>query len=398
MKKIFLTGGHFAPAKAVISALLKAGKPHFAKASHFADASRDKSRGEWQIFYIGRKYAMEGDRAEALEFREIREVGRINYLVINPGRLQRKFFVNIGQSIKALLRIPLGFAQAFWWLLRFRPAVVLSFGGYVAVPVVVGAWLLGIPILTHEQTTVSGLANKIIALLASKVLVSWESSLNYFPKGKAVLTGNPLREEVLDKVKSLKSLVISQKKTTKMIYITGGNQGAHVINEAVGKVLPQLVSKYQIIHQTGDSQIFKDYQKLEKIREKLPKKLQWKYQPYRFLSGIESATVLANADLVISRAGANTVLEIAALGKPSILIPIPWSGGNEQYQNAQLLADLWMAEILPQSELTPKKLLETIESVMTNIQEYKKCAKEGIKLVHLDAAEKIMNEVIKLTR
>ncbi len=371
MKKIFITGGHLAPAKAVISRL--------------------KKQRDWEIFYVGRKYAMEDDRALALEYQELGHQSYLKYISITAGRLQRKFHINIFQSFRALVKIPVGFVQAFWWLLTQRPAVVLSFGGYVAVPVVVGAWLLQIPVVTHEQTTVSGLANRIIASLAKRVLVSWESSLPHFPLGKAVLTGNPLREEILQKLRSNK--VKSSRRREKMIYITGGNQGSHVINETVAKILPPLVAKYQVIHQTGDSQTHKDYQKLEKLRNKLPKKLQWRYQPYRFLSGAESATVLNNADLVVSRAGANIILELAALGKPAILIPIPWAMGNEQQKNAEVLAGLWMAEIIEQKDLTADTLLKAIEVVMEDIENYKKAAKEGKKLVHFDAAKKIVAEV-----
>ena len=144
MKKIFITGGHFAPAKAVI----------------------DKLSG-WEIFYLGRKYAMEDEKTEALEFREIKNA---HYLVITTGRLQRKFFVNWSQSVKALLKIPWGFIQSFFYLLKYRPDVILSFGGYVALPVVINAWFLDIPVITHEQTKSLGLANKIIALLAKKTL------------------------------------------------------------------------------------------------------------------------------------------------------------------------------------------------------------------------------------
>lgn len=333
---------------------------------------------------------MEGDKAEALEYRELHGLGDIHYLTITAGRLQRKFFVRVGQSIIALLKIPLGFIQALGWLVIYRPKVVLSFGGYVAVPVVVWAWLLRIPIVTHEQTTVSGLANRIVAILADKVLVSWESSLSHFPPGKAVLTGNPLREEITQQLRNTAKKNVHR---GKLIYVTGGNQGAHVINEVVGKILPQLVAKYQVIHQTGDSQTFKDYQKLDKLRDQLPNKLRWKYQIYQFLSGIESATTLKNADLVISRAGANIVLELAALGKPAILVPIPFASSNEQQKNAEILAKLWMAEIVEQRNLTPETLLKTVGEVMKHLHNYKNAAAGGRKLVHFDAAKKIVNEI-----
>lgn len=340
MKKIFITGGHFAPAKAVIGKL-----------------------SGWKIYYLGRKYAMEDDKALALEFLELSNLNDLSYLSITTGRLQRKFFVNIGQSIKSLLKIPVGFMQSFYWLIRFQPRVVLSFGGYVALPVVINAWLLGIPILTHEQTAVIGLANRIIKLFASKTLLAKD-------------VGVPLREEIL-KVK---------RQETKTIYITGGNQGSHVINKAVGEIVEKLINQYKIIHQTGDS-VYGDF-------EKLVVKQNRNYEVKKFLTGEESARALACAKLVISRAGANTATEIAFLEKPAILIPIPWSSGGEQEKNAQRLVNLGLAEILPQQELSGKSLLAKINTMMANIDKYKIT---GPKPIQPDAAATIVAEIEKLT-
>ncbi|MCL4397593.1 UDP-N-acetylglucosamine--N-acetylmuramyl-(pentapeptide) pyrophosphoryl-undecaprenol N-acetylglucosamine transferase [Patescibacteria group bacterium] len=345
MKKIFITGGHFAPAKAVMAKMPK----------------------DWQIFYLGRKYAMEDDKALALEYQEIGNLSNLRnlrYLSITTGRLQRKFFVNVGQSIRSLLKIPVGFIQSLYWVLRYQPAVVLSFGGYVAVPVVISAWLWDVPIATHEQTKSVGLANRIIRIFGAKVLD----------------TGNPIREEVL-KASSVKD------KASRTIYITGGNQGAHVINTAVAEIIEELVEKYKVIHQTGDS-MYKDFEKAKELKNYVVKK---------FLNGEESAQTLADARIVVSRAGANTIEEIAFLGKPAILIPIPWSSGGEQQKNAETLANLGMAEIIRQEKLSGETLLETINKIEKNYSVYSENAKKGKTLVHPDAAEKIVEEIEKLT-
>jgi UDP-N-acetylglucosamine--N-acetylmuramyl-(pentapeptide) pyrophosphoryl-undecaprenol N-acetylglucosamine transferase len=330
MKKIFITGGHFAPAKAVIDLL-----------------------SGWEIYYVGRKYSMEDDRALALEYQEL---SHLNYLVITTGRLQRKFFTNLGQSIRALLKTPVGLLQAFWWLIRYRPNVVLSFGGYVALPVVIAAWLLNIPIITHEQTQTMGLANRIIALFAKKVM-----------------QGSILRKEVIE----------AKVAETNTIFITGGNQGAHVINLAVEKVVESLAKKFRVVHQMGSSS-FNDFERARKIKN---------YFPVKFLTGDQQASAMASAKIIISRAGANTLAEIAYFGKPSILIPIPWSSAAEQEKNAKVLADLKMAEVIPQDKLSGKTLLSTIEKISKNYDQYLENAKESKTLVDPHAAEKIVEEI-----
>ena len=333
MKKIFVTGGHFAPAKAVI----------------------DKLSG-WEIFYLGRKYAMEDEKSLALEFLELRNLSNLRYLSVLTGRLQRKFFVNVGQSIKALLKIPWGFIQSFYYLLRYRPDVVLSFGGYVALPVVINAWFLDIPVITHEQTKSLGLANKIIALFAKKTLK--------FPI---------LRDEILKAKIQNKNL----------IYITGGNQGSHVINLAIQEIFNKLVKKHQVIHQTGDSS-FNDFEKAPKIKN---------YEVKKFLTGEESAKALAEARIIISRGGANTVAEIAFLGKPAIFIPIPWASGNEQEENIRPLVNLGMAEVIPQDQLSGKTLLKAIEKIEKNYDQYFTNAQKAKSLIDPFAAEKIVAEI-----
>lgn len=337
-KKIFITGGHLTPAKAVFEELTG-----------------------WEIYYLGRKYAMEDDKAVALEYQQLGDSPNIKYLVITAGRLQRKFFINIGQSVKALLKIPVGFMQSFWWLLRFEPNIVLSFGGYIALPVVINAWLLGIPVITHEQTQTLGLANKIIGLFSQKIL-----------------RGSILRREILK----------AKTRTTETIFITGGNQGAHVINVAVEGIINDLTKKYQVIHQTGDS----SYQDFEKLSANANKN----YQVKKFLSSSEMAKTLALAKIVISRSGANTVSELAYLGKPAILTPIPWSSGGEQKKNAQVLVDLGMAEIIVQKNLSGKSLLSVVNKISDNYEPYFNNAKKAKSLIDPHAAEKIVAELEKI--
>lgn len=367
-KRIFITGGHLAPAKAVISELVK--------------------RGGWQIYYIGRKYSLEGEKAIALEYSEIGQIPLVTYLTITTGRLQRQFSINIVQSIVSLLKVFIGLTQAFFWTIKYRPNKVLSFGGHVAIPVVIWAWLLGVPVVTHEQTTVYGRANRFIGFFAKKILVSWPESLGVFPKAKTILTGNPIREEII-RQKSVRQPRLDRGQPSDrqpVIYISGGSQGAHAINIAVEKILPQLLARCQVVHQTGSSERFHDWQRLQLVKSK-------NYQAYRQLSGQESAKVLAGCDLLVSRSGANTVTEILYLGIPAILIPLPRAFGNEQERNAGMVAKTGLAEVLLQKDLTPKKLLLKIDDLIANRQEILKHQGQALAMVIPDAAKKIVDQL-----
>ncbi|PIS14983.1 undecaprenyldiphospho-muramoylpentapeptide beta-N-acetylglucosaminyltransferase [Candidatus Shapirobacteria bacterium CG09_land_8_20_14_0_10_38_17] len=364
MKRIIITGAHLTPALAIISEL--------------------KERGNWQIYYLGRKYTLEGDKTPSAESQVLPQVG-IKFIPIPAGRLQRKF---TRWTIPSLIRIPLGVIHSFWHLLKIRPDLVCSFGGYVSVPIVFAAWLLGIPSLTHEQTVVVGLANKINALFANKVAISFSDSAQFFPKKKVILTGNPLRQEIFKIGKPLFSLP----KNRKTIYITGGSQGASVINQAVLEALPELIKNYNIIHQCGN----KEFPKIARKRKSLPVK----WQQYYFLTGYvdpkDIGWVFKNAHLVISRGGANTILELAALGKPAIIIPIPWATHNEQMKNAKFLSDKGLAEILGQSKLNGQTLTQKIQKMNAHLNNYQKAGEKIKKEINRQSSQSLVNALYDL--
>ena len=362
-KKVVITGGHLTPALAVIEELQKRG---------------------WEIIFIGRKHAAEGDKTLSVEAKIIPKLG-IPFFPLNAGRIQRQF---TRWTIPALLRIPLGFFQAFGYLRRFRPTVVLSFGGYLSAPVVFSAWLLKIPVVTHEQTTVKGLATKFNSLFAKKIAVSWPASVGEFPPNKVVLTGNPIRKEIF-KANQKVWRTLNFEKNLPLIFVTGGNQGSHVINMTVGEIVPSLTKIANVFHQCGHLNALGDFEKLEKVRNNLPAKLKRRYHLKKYLASQEMGTLLCKADLVISRAGANTLTELAALGKPAILIPFPWLYQNEQTKNAQMLAKVGIAEILPQEQLSPSRLLKLIKKMLSNLSFYQKNSPRAKKLVNLKAAKKI---------
>lgn len=360
MKKIVITGGHLTPALAVIEELQK--------------------QGGWEIYFFGREHATEGDKAPSVEMEVIPQMG-IKFILISAGRLQRKLS---RYTIPATLRFPLGFFQALYHLIRIRPNVILSFGGYLGVPIVSAGWLLRIPGITHEQTTVAGLGTKINALFCRKVALSWPQTLGIFPKEKEVLTGNPIRREIFkSNGKAWQSFGFEKGKP--LILVAGGNQGSRVINTAVAGCLEKILANYNLFHQVGQLDLagFRKLAGLGKLEQK-------NYRVAGFVKGVDWGTLLNKADLVISRAGINTLTELGALGKPMLLIPIPWLFGNEQTQNAKMFQAAGVAEIISQDELTPGLLIKTIEKMMANLNQYQKNAPNAKKLVIPEAAVKIV--------
>lgn len=357
--KIAVIGGHLTPALSVIEHLK-----------------------EEEIIYIGRKYALEGDKALSLEYQTISSLG-IPFRAITTGRLQRKFTKH---TFFSLLKIPVGIIQSFFVLRRFKPHVVLGFGGYVSLPVILAAFIQRIPIVIHEQTLEAGIANKAASFLAKKICISWESSQRNFPRKKTVFTGNPVRREIVEALDNFKK----EESELPLIYITGGSQGSHSINVLVEKSIKRLLPNARVIHQTGGALEFADFERLSYLRDSLPEEFRKRYLIKRFLEGKEVAQVLASSDLVVGRAGMNTITELIFLNKPSLLIPLPQ--GLEQRKNSMFLSELGLAEIKFEEQLTPDEFLNTLKYMFENYRKY--TLNKDYKIYIRDAAPKIV-EVIR---
>ena len=156
-------------------------------------------------------------------------------------------------------------------LRKFMPDIVLSFGGYISVPIVMAARVLKVPVVIHEQTLHAGLANKVAASVATKICVSWPDSVREFPSKKVVVTGNPLRQEFLDNASKVSEGSLSSEGNQRLLYITGGSGGAHGINVLIEESLDQLLENYTVIHQTGDAKEFGDYDRLMQKKQNFPK-------------------------------------------------------------------------------------------------------------------------------
>ncbi len=375
--KLIFVGGHHTPALAVLDALV-------------TSYQLPVTGFRW----IGHRFSMWGDKNVSAEYQEVTRRG-IPFYDLKAGKLYKTF-----HPLK-LIRLPFGFLQAFYYLVVTRPQLIVSFGGYLAPPVVMAGWLLRIPSVTHEQTVEGGWANRLVSKFAKKVFVSWEDSLKYFPRGKTIVTGNPLRRAVLDQIRNPKFEIRNKFKILnpkfKTIYVTGGKQGSHVLNVAAGHALPELLKKYNIIHQCGRSTVYDDYETLSAIlstQYPLPNTLNpGQYLLKDYFTEDEIGSVFAACDVVISRAGANIVYELAALGKPALLIPIPWVSHDEQMKNAQILVDAGSAVILEEKDLTPATLILRSNRVLENLEKFRAGGKQAQKLVRLDAADNIAKEI-----
>lgn len=356
--KVLVTGAHFTPAVATIEQLKK-----------FKDA---------EVVYVGRKTTLEGDDSPSVESKELTLLG-IKFIPIITGRLQRSFSI---YTIPSLLKIPIGVLQALYIILSQKPDVILSFGGYVAVPIVIIGWLFSIPIIIHEQTLIPGLANKISSFFADKIAVSFEKS--GYKGEKTILTGNPIRREIVDSR--------SIPPGGKTVLVIGGNQGAHVINLAVENCLKKLLKIAKVYHQTGDSK-YQDYERLEELgKSGQLEELGKRYMVKKWI-GEEYGAILQKADLVVSRAGINTLTELAILGKPAFLIPIP---NSEQQVNAQYFAHLGLVKILPQSKLSGQTLLKGIQLMLSNLPSLTEKAKKAREIIIPDAAKRLALETVIL--
>lgn len=338
--KIIICGGHLTPALSVIEALSK----------------------EDDIYYFGRKFAIEGDRAMSLEYQSVIKLG-IPFVEINTGRYQRKFTKH---TIPSLLKIPGGFLSALSQLSKLKPDVVVGFGGYVSVPACFAAKFLNIPVVIHEQTLEAGTANKILSKIAKKICISFDSSKKYFPENKIVMTGNPIRKTIFNPTHKFSSML-----SKPAIYITGGSLGSHAINLLVMESLSNLLEKFTVIHQTGSSEEFRDFEKLSTIKDKLNKKISEKYVLSKFFSPEEIGEIFNVTDLVIGRSGINTISELIVFNKPSILIPLPISQKNEQLKNALFIKSLGLGEVVEQKNLSPQRFIELVSKVIGNLDNYK---------------------------
>ncbi|MFA7209031.1 MAG: undecaprenyldiphospho-muramoylpentapeptide beta-N-acetylglucosaminyltransferase [Parcubacteria group bacterium] len=310
---------------------------------------------------------------------------------IMVGKFRRYFsFKNLADFFK----IPIGIVQAMFLLLKIMPDAIFSKGGYASLPVVLVGWIYRIPIMIHESDAVPGMANGVLSKFADRVAVAYPEAEKEFPEAQVVLTGNPLRKNInqgsAQKAREKFGLIESKK----IIYVTGGSQGAQSINTKILDILPELLKKYQIIHQTGENNF-------DEVRHRAGEMgVKPGYGGYHIMPFIYEgiADIFAAADLVVSRASANTISEIAANGKPSILIPLQNAANDHQRMNAYALAKFGGCVVLEENNLGKNLLLSRIEEIMESPELQEKLSRNIRTFYHPDAAEKIAQGILGMIK
>ncbi len=272
--------------------------------------------------------------------------------------------------------IILGFFQSLFLIIRFKPQAIISAGGFVSVPLVWAGFLLRRPSLIHQQDVIPGLANKLMAPFADIITVTFKKSLDNFPKNKTALVGNPFRAEILKGNKQEAFNFFNLEPDLPVILITGGGTGALNINNLVLKSLNQLVNFCQIIHLTGG--------KVDQIAQHS------RYHSFDFLTG-QLKNAYAASDLVVSRAGMQSLTELAALRKPSIIIPMPKS---HQEANAIEFSKNNAAIVLSEKNLNPDKFCKAIKEIILNKSEMENLRRNIAKLLPQDSVVKITKMIL----
>ena len=319
----------------------------------------------------------------------------IRFVAIPTGKLRRYLSL---RNLTDAARIPLGLAAARRTLRSYHPHVVFSTGGYVSVPTVIGAWGIA-PVLTHEQTAVLGLATRINVRFADVLAISHSPSEREARRlhNNVIVTGNPVRNGLQggDRERGRSSLGFASK--LPIIYVTGGARGASPINQRVAAMLPGLLEQTQVIHQTGSASANDDARKLSKLRSSLPNTLQNRYRIFEYIADV-LPDIYAAADLVIGRAGAGTIAELAFVGKPSILIPLPGAGGDEQLMNARVLGEIDAAVVIAQKEATPTRLRSEITLLLADPERLTRMANSAKSAARPDAAARLADALIHLAK
>jgi UDP-N-acetylglucosamine--N-acetylmuramyl-(pentapeptide) pyrophosphoryl-undecaprenol N-acetylglucosamine transferase len=319
---------------------------------------------------------------DGLERNILEREGYAHYGITAAGlaRLERR------QQLLAMVRVCRGFGESVRLLRRLQPHMVLGLGSYVAAPVILAAWILGIPRLIHEQNVIPGLANRLLGRFVNRVAVSFEASRAHFPKGKTVVTGNPVRPAMWQ--------VRSHPRAPHgrfQLLVFGGSQGAHHLNVAVLEALPYLADALDglwFMHQTGRD----DYDMIRTIYTE-------KGYPGSVHGYIQDmAAAYAAADLVICRAGATTIAELTATGKPAILVPFPYAANDHQGVNARTLAAVGAAAVIPDRELTGGLLAERIRHYHQHPQEVADMAARSLALGQPEAARRVAHLCLELCR
>lgn len=359
------TGGHLMPLVAVLREI---------KA-----VSEEERILDTQFFYIGPE--TEGEKMLATEGVVISHV--------NTGKIRRyASWKNISDIFKIFLVV----LQSLWKVFVLMPDVIFSKGGYGSFPVLFIARIFRLPLIIHESDIISGRVNLWSSKFASRIAVSFEKTLQHFPPGKTALTGNPIRKRILGGNIDEAREEFGAFSGKPVLFVIGGSQGSQILNDTVLAILKDLVFRYEVIHQTGTKN-FDDVTGQARII--LNNKLD-EYHPLAFLDERQLRHSYLLSDLIVSRAGASMIFEIAAWGKPSILVPLKDAAQDHQRENAYEYARSGACVVIEEANLTPHLLLHEIDTILADEARLKRIKEAAQRFSRIDAAEVIAREILKL--
>ena len=345
-----------------------------------------------------------------LDLRYFSDPERYNFLLVSNGILVSKIFsakLRRYFDIRNLFDIPLFFIsviQSFWKVFWFMPDVLFSKGGPGSLPVVLACWFYRVPIIIHESDSAPGLANLMASKFADRIAVSFNSATKFFIaknsklSEKIALTGNPTRKSLTDSALEQEAAkqIFSFDSKKPLILIIGGSQGSAKINDfMLNASLELMEADIQVLHQTGVNNFDDAKKELKFILENYTEKEMARYKivPY-FEKDLQDA--YAAADIIISRAGSGSIFEIAAFGKPSILIPLQKSAQNHQIQNAYEYAGSGAAIVVEEANLMPNIIISQIKKIVSDPEKFKKMSEAAKNFSKPEAAKIISEEIIKL--
>lgn len=315
----------------------------------------------------------------------------ISYKQVSAGKMRRYFSL---KNFTDLFKTLNGVITAIASLYVIYPDVVFGKGGYASFPALLAARILGIPVVIHESDSHPGRTNLWAGKFAKKIAVSFPEAVKYFPKDKVAVTGLPIRKSLLSPIKKGAIEFLGLEPDTPIIYITGGSQGAANINDAIIDSLPELVKKYQIIHQTGANNIAEVRARaLLNLEESNFKE---RYKPFAYLNETAQRMVAGVAGLIISRAG-SSIFEIAAWGIPSIIIPIPEEVSHDQRSNAFSYARSGGGIVIEEKNLSGTILLSEIGRLLSNPRMLQEMSEKALNFAPRNAAETIAKELIAIS-
>lgn len=359
-----LSGGHTFPLIAVARALEK------------------ETGGDCEFLFLGSR--------GQFEERAMQEAG-IPCRFIVTAKWRRYFSL---QNFIDLFKLPFAFLQSLWYLLWFMPDAIFSKGGAASVPIAVAAWIYRIPILLHDSDAVAGKANRFVSRFADRIAIAYENARQYFPANKVALTGNPVREDILkgDATRGRENLGFVAERP--ILLVIGGSLGAERLNKSTVRMVPDLLKAgYQMIHLTGEAHL--EVVQAEAIS--LGIQPDSGYIAIPFLSAAELADAYAAATVVISRAGAGTIAELAALAKTAILVPLPTAANDEQRKNAYEIEQHGGAVVVEERNLGSHLLMNIIRDIIDHPDRSKAMGEKfRTYFSHPDAATTIAKGLISL--